>query len=487
VSPDHLRRLALRVQLPGFAGTSLDPGTHRLLAEGLGGVCLFGSNTADGPEALQELVGAVHDAASQPVVVAVDEEGGDVTRLHAATGSPHPGAAVIGAVDDLAWTGAVAREIGSELAALGISMTLGPVADLNSEPDNPVIGIRSMGTDPGRVAAHVAAWVEGLQQCGVSACAKHFPGHGDTRQDSHLEAATLGVDLATLHRRELVPFTAAVQAGADAVMTGHLVVPALDAERPASLSPAAHALLRTELHFAGAVVTDALDMAGVCAGRGIAEAAVQALVAGADLLCLGQATGEDTVRAVQDAVVAAVHAGRLTQDRLTEAAGRVDVLHRDRAPLPLDSAGERLARHAGVLRRALVVEGEIGSLEGALCLTVVTEPSVAVGAVPWGLPADLVVTSPDLRADELVAGAAGRPVVLQVRDGHRHPAVSQLVDALGAVSRVVVVEWGWPGPWPGSPRVCAFGSSTPGHAAVLALLEEHGYRQGASRREGAWS
>ena len=132
MSPDDLRRLALRVQLPGFEGTSLDRATRRLLAEGLGGVCLFGSNTADGLDALHDLVGAVHDAASQPVVVAVDEEGGDVTRLHAATGSPVPGAAVLGAVDDLAWTGSVAREIGSELATLGITLALGPVADINS-------------------------------------------------------------------------------------------------------------------------------------------------------------------------------------------------------------------------------------------------------------------------------------------------------------------------------------------------------------------
>ena len=144
--------LALRVQLPAFAGTTLPAEYAGLLAEGLGGVCYFGSNTADGPAAVAALSAAIR-AANPRAVIAVDEEGGDVTRLHAMTGSPVLGPAALGAADDLWLTRETGRAIGAELAAVGVNLDLGPVADVNSNPDNPVIGTRSFGDDPERVAA----------------------------------------------------------------------------------------------------------------------------------------------------------------------------------------------------------------------------------------------------------------------------------------------------------------------------------------------
>ena len=161
----NLDRLALQVQLGAFPGTTLAPEVARLLDAGLGGLCLFGSNTADGHDAIAVLTQAAH-AVSPHAVIAVDEEGGDVTRLHASTGSPVLGPAALGVADDLVLTRATGRAIGAELAALGIDLDLGPVADVNSNPDNPVIGVRSFGADPAKVAVHVAAWLLGLQETG---------------------------------------------------------------------------------------------------------------------------------------------------------------------------------------------------------------------------------------------------------------------------------------------------------------------------------
>lgn len=452
-----LEQLALRVLLPAFPGTTLARDVADLFAEGLGGVCLFGSNTAAGPGAVAELTSAIH-AAAPYAVVAVDEEGGDVTRLHALDGSPVLGPAALGAAGDLALTRETGAAIGTELAAAGIDLDLGPVADVNSDPDNPVIGTRSFGTDAAAAAAHTAAWVAGLQGAGVAACAKHFPGHGDTAQDSHLALPTVDVDLPTLLGRELAPFAAAVEAGVASVMTSHILVPAVDPALPATLSRPVLGLLRDHLGYGGVLVTDALDMAGASAGRGIPEAAVLSLAAGADLLCLGADKDIALVREVQAAIVAAVRSGRLAEERLVEAVDRIARLPRGAgSAAPVDAA-----RQLAGARRAVTVEGELPDLRGAEVVSVATAANIAIGEVPWGLPPDRF-----LQPGEPVTG--DRPVVLQVRDAHRRPEV--LVE--GAA---VVVEWGWPGPYAGgTPRICTRGYSRPGAVAVTELLRKAGW------------
>src|SRR5258705_10241133 len=246
---DDLVSMANAVLQPGFVGKEPPPWLRRRLAEGLGGVVLFARNVVDRDQ-VAELTAALR-AERPDVIVAIDEEAGDVTRLDAHNGSPWPGNLALGAIDDPALTREVACHLGRDLAAVGITFDYAPDADVNSDPNNPVIGSRAFGAEPERVARHTAAWVTGLQEAGVAACAKHFPGHGNTSVDSHLDVPIIKASRADLDATELAPFRAAIAAGVLAVMSAHLRVPAVDADLPATLSgPITTDLLRAELRFA---------------------------------------------------------------------------------------------------------------------------------------------------------------------------------------------------------------------------------------------
>ncbi|MEI7054984.1 glycoside hydrolase family 3 N-terminal domain-containing protein [Nocardioides sp. CCNWLW239] len=470
--------LALRVQVSAFAGATLPADYAELLREGLGGICLFGSNTEPGEESVRSLSAEIREAGAaggRTPVITIDEEGGDVTRLEALSGSSVLGAAALGAADDLALTEETGRAIGLRLARAGINLDLAPVADVNSNPDNPVIATRSFSHDAGVAAKHVTAWVRGLESTGVAGCVKHFPGHGDTGQDSHVALPVLDADLATLRERELVPFLAAAEAGAAAVMTSHIVVPALDPELPGTLSAPVLGLLR-ELGFDGLIVTDALDMAGASAERGIPAAAVLSLAAGADLLVLGPDKPASLVRDTAAAIVAAVESGELPLERLQDAAARIDRLLAGTQPRPdaaLDPRFEQ--RSLDGARRALAAASDLTdlpSLAGALVVSIVTEANIAVGDVPWGLPADVVV-----RPGEAVPDLPDVPLIVQVRDAHRRPDVGRTVAGLGRAA--VLVEWGWPATYdgPGLPRLCPQGFSLPGVTAVTEVLRRSGWER----------
>ena len=224
--------LAAACLLPGFDGLEASDELLGWVERGLGGVVLFGKNIRDAEQV--ERLTAQLDEARPGVLIATDEEGGDVTRLEAATGSSYPSHLALGTVDDVGLTRSVAGALGAELRGVGINLDFAPVADVNTNPDNPVIGVRSFGADPQLVSRHVAAFVEGLHGAGVAACAKHFPGHGDTSADSHVELPVARGDL----RAHLAPFRAAIAAGADAIMTAHVVVPELGPE-PATINPKA--------------------------------------------------------------------------------------------------------------------------------------------------------------------------------------------------------------------------------------------------------
>ena len=325
----NIERLAHAAVVTGFVGTTVPDWLARRIDDGLGGVCYFAQNVADEVQAT-ELAAELHGLGR--VLVTSDEEGGDVTRLEFATGSSYPGHAALGALDDVHATRRVAAAMGRRLRDVGVDVALAPVVDVNADPENPVIGVRSFGATPDLVARHGAAFVTGLQGAGVAACAKHYPGHGSTRTDSHLALPTVADPVEVLRERDLAPFRTVVEAGVRCVMTAHVVFPAYD-EAPATLSPVLLGLLRDELGFDGVVITDALDMKAIAAGVGHAEGAVRSLAAGADLVCIGNPAYPETYDAdarlglVVDAIVAAVDQGRLGVDRLEEAAARVDDLH----------------------------------------------------------------------------------------------------------------------------------------------------------------
>jgi beta-N-acetylhexosaminidase len=460
-----IESLALKVLLPSFSGATVPSGVLDLLDDGLGGLCLFGSNTARGPRAVEACTASVRSVAPN-AVIAVDEEGGDVTRLHATSGSPVLGPLALGVADDLDLTRAVGRAVGLELASLGISLDLAPVADVNSHPDNPVIGTRSFGTSAPKVAEHVAAWTIGLQSAGVGACAKHFPGHGDTSADSHLALPMVDVDIGVLAQRELVPFAAAIKAGTATVMTSHVVVSALDRAMPATLSTPVLTLLRDGLGFRGVIVSDALDMVGASGTRSIPEAAATAIAAGVDLLCTGAENNIDLIHAIQAALVDAVRFGHLAEERLTEAAGAVDSLAVEASAGP-DLEPDTLAAGA---HRSVTVSGNLPLLAGARMVRVDSESTDALGAAPWGLPADAVVAPADTALPD-------GPLVIQVRDAHRQPAV--LATLAAARSDSVVVEWGWPGQRRTDTltTINTRGWSRPGAMAVTDLLRRAGWER----------
>ncbi|MEU0154692.1 glycoside hydrolase family 3 N-terminal domain-containing protein [Micromonospora fulviviridis] len=447
-----LRRLALGTLLAAYAGPVPPDWAVDLLADGLAGHTLFGTNIHD-PAQVAATTAALR-AGRPDVLIAIDEEGGDVTRLAHATGSPYPGNAALGAVDDLTLTRQVYAAIGAELAALGINLDLAPTVDVNTADENPVIGTRSFGADPARVAAHSAAAVAGLQSAGVAACAKHFPGHGATVADSHYELPTVDVPPAVLRERDLPPFAAVVDAGVRAVMTAHIRVPALTGDGPATFSRAVLVdLLRRDYGFTGAVITDALEMKGAAlAAGGVGPAAVRALAAGADLLCIGAKVDADLVAHVVEEIVAALADGRLDRARVEEAAGRAAELAAWTATGGTAATTPDGLGYAAALR-AVRVEGDITGLAAPLVVQVHATSTIAEGRVPWGLGPHLAGAE-EVRAvagetdpDELRGLAGERPIVLVGRHLHRLPGARELVDALAATHPVTVVEMGWPGDW----------------------------------------
>jgi beta-N-acetylhexosaminidase len=482
-----LARLADAILIPPFAGHSAPGWVLAALGGGLGGLTIYGPNIAD-PVQLAELAAELSSAAAEPLI-AIDEEGGDVTRIAHLVGSRYPGNAALGVVDDVALTEDVYRALGADLAALGINVNLAPSVDVNTAADNPVIGTRSFGSDTALVARHAAAAVTGLQAAGVAACAKHFPGHGSTRIDTHDSVATVDAPLALLARRDLPPFAAAIAAGVRAVMPGHLRVPELTGDLPASLSAAAMTgLLRGELGFTGVIISDALEMRAVSGPLGMTEAAVRAVAAGTDLLCLGRDQDRRSYLAVRDGLVVAAASGRMPPARLEEAAARVGELRAwaatARAAAPRSGANGADVGLAAA-RRAVSVTGVLDRpLDRPTVVEVVPPPNIAVGPVPWGLeawvPAGSLVrlgtgmAAADLsrRVDAALAAASGRPVIVVVRDAHRHRAARGVVTRiLAARPDAVVLEMGLP-VWrpPSGAYVATYGAAhTSGQAAAEVL------------------
>ncbi|MGC5773445.1 beta-N-acetylhexosaminidase [Paenibacillus pabuli] len=311
----------------GFHGQHADEQIHTLIRDyHVGGVIYFRRNVGS-VDQLTRLSADLQAIAAQsgelPLMISVDQEGGMVARIDKEGVTQVPGNMALGAAGKPDYTRECARILGRELKSIGIDMNLAPVVDVNNNVLNPVIGVRSYGENAESVAVHGVAAIEGYQSQGIAATAKHFPGHGDTAVDSHLGMVTVPHDRDRLEQVELLPFRQAIEAGVDAIMTAHVIFPTIEPEPiPATLSrKVLTGLLREEMGFDGIIITDCLEMHAISKPYGVAEAAIRAVEAGADLVLVSH-TLEDQISAVE-AVVEAVRMGRIEEATINQALERI--------------------------------------------------------------------------------------------------------------------------------------------------------------------
>ena len=433
---DQLDRDAAGALIVGFSGTTAPDELRRAVAEGLGAVILFTRNVADA-EQVSALTTALR-AERPDLIIAIDHEGGEFSHLSPANPWPLASPRVLGDLDDVDLTRASARDAAATLASLGIDLMLAPSVDVNSNPANPIISTRSFGTTAEVVSRHGVAFVEGVHEAGIAACPKHFPGHGDVAVDSHLDLPRVDRSIEEVTAVELAPFKATIAAGADVVMSAHIIFSAYD-DQPATLSHRLlTGLLREELGFTGVITTDALEMQAITNTRSMEDAAVASIGAGADLAMI--AVGSADPRALTARVVDAVGNGTLAAGRVADAAARVRALagalaRRTRQP-GLDGAPIR-----GVAARVVAGQSfpDLGPAPYIVDLTQGLHP--AWNPYFSGLPEVFARVAPEsdgvvLRGEHRLTdatspegdavrkaseAAAGRPLVVAVQDAVRTP------------------------------------------------------------------
>jgi beta-N-acetylhexosaminidase len=340
----ELRRHVGRLAIVGFSGQSVPSELRQLAAEfDLGGVIYFARNI-ESPLQLAELSREVASLGRDwPLWISVDQEGGRVARLKRPF-TEWPPALTLGRAGSVALVERFAMALAAELAAVGINLDYAPVLDVHTNPANPVIGDRALATTPAVAASLGAAFIRAFQKAGVAACGKHFPGHGDTSTDSHEELPVLDHDWRRFDAVELVPFREAIAAGVATIMTAHVLVPAVDERRPASMAPAiVQGWLKDALGFAGVVISDDLGMKAISATTGLGEACVTALNAGSDALLLCNSTIDEQVAALES-IVRAAESNIIRQTRIDDAFGRQQrvkarLLQPSARPVPLDVIG----------------------------------------------------------------------------------------------------------------------------------------------------
>lgn len=341
----------------GFPGREPDADFRTLVADGVFGAILFKRNVG-APQETAELCRQLKLLAERPFILSVDQEGGRVARLRGAPFTALPPMRELGRRGDAALIERVGRLLALELRAIGFDWDFAPVLDVDTNPNNPVIGDRAFHSDPHEVGRLGVALARGLEAGGVASCAKHFPGHGDTTQDSHLALPRLPHDLARLRQLELVPFRAYADAGLSSVMTAHVIFEAIDPSVPATMSPQVlDGVLRHELGFSGVLVSDDLEMKAIADHFSVPEAAVLGTLAGVDLFLVCHHA--DVQRAAIEGIVKAVESGRIPRSRILEANARLDAL----ASRFAHPAGNHLALLGSEEQRLLaegIVAAEVG-------------------------------------------------------------------------------------------------------------------------------
>lgn len=320
----QLERAAAKLVCAGFHGTTVPKELEDLITRGIGGIVFFSRNV-ESPQQFADLAADLKDLAQdRPLLTSIDQEGGRVLRLREPFTIIPPMRAV-GAAGDEQLARELGRVVARELRAVNIDMNLAPVLDVDTNPDNPVIGARSFGRDADLVAQMGCALLRGIQDEGVAACGKHFPGHGDTSQDSHVDLPALNHPLERLLTVELRPFKAAIAAGVSAIMSAHVTFRPIDEKFPATLSePVLDGLLRKRLMYDGVIISDAMDMKAITDHFGFDDAIIRGTRAGIDLFMLCH-SHEQQYRAIE-VIVKAVEGGELPERRVFEAGERLDRL-----------------------------------------------------------------------------------------------------------------------------------------------------------------
>ncbi|WP_159620167.1 glycoside hydrolase family 3 N-terminal domain-containing protein [Ruania rhizosphaerae] len=470
MSPEEV---AGQVILARYPGTDPDAAAAELTQYDLGGLVVFGANV-DSTEQVAQTAAAVQEAQADlgrdwPAIMAVDNEGGLVQRLSAATGdwTSFPPFMAAGAADDAAVVSDAAEAMATELRATGINYDFAPVADVTIGSADPVIRDRSPAGDTDRAARAVEAAVQGFADGGVLSSLKHFPGHGALTVDSHEDLPVQSASADELAERDLAPFRAGIEAGAPTVMMGHISVEAWDPGVPASLSPEAYRVLREELDFTGVAITDGLDMGALTQTRTSAEIAVEALAAGADLLL-----GPVDVAEAHHGIVSALEDGTLERDRVDEAAGRVIALMQWQEQSAADAGAVDLAEsESGAQASAALSEAAVtivqGECSGALAgprihvrggsaddwdAFVAAAERAGLQVVPLEQPADTdvrLITGATPSGTGDVAVSLDAPWLLTGTDAPvRVAAFGRTTGAMGAVAAVLAGEAPAPGSLP---------------------------------------
>ncbi len=433
-----------------------------------GAVVLFTSNVGT-PSAVTTLTNgyqtAITGVGGVPLLIAIDQEGGVVSRLPQDQGYTfYPTPLLFTAAGEI-WSETAGGLIADELAAVGINMNLAPVADLETYRENPIIARRAFGNDPVITGEAVAAFIRGTQSRNVLATAKHFPGHGETRDDSHGTLPILNLTLDRLNEVELVPFRAAIEADAAAIMVSHIWFPQVDPtpSMPASLSRVIVTdLLREQLGYDGIIMTDALDMNAVDLTYNLYEAAVMAVEAGVDLLAMGPGIGADVAANAINAVTEAVRQGRLSQERITESARRIlETKERfgilDWQPLDPSTAAERVSAEAhtawldDLFRAAVTVAYDDHDLipitpeERTTIIFLGTRYQIQTECAQYSPNVTWLAVSDEPSNDEIIGATVtaldADTVVVWTQNAISNPAQQRLVNALPAEKTIAVAIW----------------------------------------------
>ncbi len=423
----------------GFDGFTAPDHILEWLREGrVGGIILLARNF-ESAEQLAELTRTLHAAAKHPLLISIDQEGGVVAKMRAPYFSEVPGAMAIASSSADAPANAYNAYgiIGREMQAVGMNWDYAPAVDLTYNRANPTVGTRSFGTDPEKVGALAAQAVKGLQDNGVAACAKHFPGLGDTAIDTHVALATLNAPLEQLIARDLIPYRAVIAAGIASIMTTHTVYSALDLDYPATLSSIViHRLLRGELGYTGLIVSDCMDMKAIADNYTPAEYVVLGALAGLDIILVSH--NREAQAAAFDALLEAAESGRVPLSRIEQANAQIAHMKAQYAARPADlsalrtsdamETGLKIAREGVAhLRGTLPInlDWRIVCIEFASVLdsTVAERKSMVGFAKRWGertnLPAFTVrVNDEDAFAEALTAAHGGECVLVITRSAH---------------------------------------------------------------------